>query len=263
MGTGSTEARQFAVGNIKVEIYADGKIAGAAVARTAAGILRELTDKRDDVGVIFATGVSQLEILKSLTSISNLPWERVTGFHLDEYIGLPADHPASFRHYLRTNLIRRVQMKRFFEIDGSAENPERECMSYADHLRTHSPQLCFLGIGENGHLAFNDPGEANFEDPRDVKIVELDEISRNQQLEERWFQRLDEVPKRAISLTIPAIMRVPRLLVTAPGHRKADIVRRALEENVSTACPATILRTHPNVILYLDEASASQLNIKG
>lgn len=260
MGTGSTEARQLAIGNIKIEIYPDGKAAGAAAAQTAAGILHELTSNRADVGVIFATGVSQLDILKSLTSMSGLPWERVTGFHLDEYIGLPADHPASFRHYLRKNLIQRVQMKRFFEIDGSAENPERECVSYAEHLRTCGPHLCFLGIGENGHLAFNDPGEANFEDPRDVKIVELDEISRNQQIEERWFHKLDEVPKRAISLTIPAIMRVPRLLVTAPGRRKAEIVRRALEEPVSTDCPATVLRTHSNVVLYLDEASAAELN---
>jgi glucosamine-6-phosphate deaminase len=259
METQSINARRMKFGNLNVEIYPTGKAVGAAVATAAAQVIAELAQSRDEVGVIFATGVSQLEILNSLASISSVPWNRVTGFHLDEYIGLPADHPASFRHYLRTNLTDRVQMKRFFEIDGTAVNPERECENYADLLRAHSPRLCFLGIGENGHLAFNDPGEANFHDPLDVKIVNLDKISRNQQLEERWFKTMDQVPERAITLTIPPILRVPRLLVAAPGSRKAHIVRRTVEETISTACPATILRTQPNVTLYLDEDSAAEL----
>jgi glucosamine-6-phosphate deaminase len=260
METGNTEPRRLRIGNLKLEIYPDGKTAGIAAGKSAAQIIRGLADKRGDIGIIFATGISQLESLKELTSIHDLPWSRVSGFHLDEYIGLPADHPASFRHYLRQNLTECVKMRHFFEIDGTAANPQRECADYAANLRAHSPQLCFLGIGENGHLAFNDPGEADFEDPEDVKIVELEEISRRQQLEERWFKTLAEVPKRAITLTMPAILRVPHLLVTAPGRRKADIVRRTIEQTISTDCPATILRTHPNVTLYLDEDSASELN---
>ncbi|MGC1781031.1 MAG: glucosamine-6-phosphate deaminase [Acidobacteriaceae bacterium] len=259
METGNTEPRRLRIGNLKLEIYPDGRTAGIAAGRSAGKLLLALAGRLDDIGIIFATGISQLEILKELTSIHGLPWDRVSGFHLDEYIGLPADHPASFRHYLRQNLTQRVKMRHFFEIDGTAADPQRECADYAGNLRAHSPQLCFLGIGENGHLAFNDPGEADFEDPKDVKIVELEEVSRRQQLEERWFKTLAEVPKRAITLTLPTILRVPQLLVTAPGRRKAEIVRRTIEETISTDCPATILRTHPNVTLYLDEDSASEL----
>lgn len=259
MKSGNTEPRRLHIGNLKLEIYPDGKTAGIAAGRSAAEFLRALASRLEDIGVIFATGISQLEILKELTSIRGIPWDRISGFHLDEYIGLPADHPASFRHYLRQNLTQRVKMRHFFEIDGTAADQQRECADYADNLRAHNPQLCFLGIGENGHLAFNDPGEADFEDPKDVKIVELEEVSRRQQLEERWFNTLAEVPKCAITLTMPAILRVPHLLVTAPGWRKAEIVRRTVEETISTDCPATILRTHPNVTLYLDEESASEL----
>lgn len=259
METQSIKVRQMKFGNLDVKIYPSGTAAGTAVAAEAAQVIRGLAERHDEIGVIFATGVSQLEILNSLTSIDGVPWDRVVGFHLDEYIGLPVDHPASFRHYLRTNLTNRVPMKRFYEIDGTAADPQAECARYAELLQSHHPQLCFLGIGENGHLAFNDPGEANFHDSVDVKIVHLDKISRNQQLEERWFKTMDQVPERAITLTIPPILRVPRLLVAAPGRRKANIVRRTVEEKISTACPATILRTHPNVTLYLDEDSAAEL----
>lgn len=259
MESQSVKSKPMKFGNLNVEVYPSGKAAGAAVATEAARIIQELAEGHDEIGIIFATGVSQLDVLNVLTSVDGIPWGRVVGFHLDEYIGLPADHPASFRHYLRKNLTDRVSMRRFFEIDGTAANAEEECARYAELLRSHHPQLCFLGIGENGHLAFNDPDVANFHDPLDVKIVELDDISRNQQLEERWFNTLDQVPKRAITLTIPPILQVPQLLVTAPGRRKAHIVQRAAEETISTACPATVLRTHPNSTLYLDEESAVEL----
>jgi glucosamine-6-phosphate deaminase len=201
-----------------------------------------------------------LSPLESLTSIDNLPWDRVRGFHMDEYIGISPDHPASFRRYLREKLTHKVKMKEFFEVDGSPQNPEQTSREYAAQLRSADPQLCLLGIGENGHLAFNDPPVADFNDPLDVKIVRLDAVCRQQQAAEGWFESVEEVPEEAITLTIPALFRVPKLIVSVPGKRKAKIVRRTLEEPISTECPATLLRTHPDVTVYLDADSASELD---
>jgi glucosamine-6-phosphate deaminase len=179
---------------------------------------------------------------------------------MDEYVGLDSNHPASFRGYLRKRLTGKVPIKAFHEIDGSAPNPERTTQQYAEDLRVADPQLCLLGIGENGHLAFNDPAVASFTDPLDAKIVDLDAECRQQQAAEGWFTSVDEVAQSAITLTIPALLRVPRLIVSVPGKRKSKIMRRALFEPISTACPATILRTHPNVPLYLDLESANELD---
>lgn len=151
-------------------------------------------------------------------------------------------------------------MKKFFEVDGTTSDPERTCREYAAELRSANPQLCLLGIGENGHLAFNDPGEADFNDPVDMKIVHLDTACRQQQAAEGWFKTFQDVPERAMTLTIPALLRVPKLILSVPGPRKAKIMRRTLEEPISTNCPATILRTHPDVTIYLDEASAAELD---
>jgi glucosamine-6-phosphate deaminase len=247
------------VGTMKVEVHPDAHAAGLAAARAAGKELIELAKALDSVGVIFATGASQFETLNELTRIPHLPWNQIRGFHMDEYVDLSADHPASFRRYLRERLTGKVRMKQFFEIDGSAPDPEKTGRDYADELRSADPQLCFLGIGENGHLAFNDPPVANFTDPLDAKIVQLDAVCRQQQMAEGWFPSVDQVPERAITLTIPALFRVPTLIVSVPGSRKAKIVRRAFEEPISTECPATILRTHPNATVYLDLASASEL----
>jgi len=151
-------------------------------------------------------------------------------------------------------------MKEFFEVDGNAPDPEQVCRDYADRLRSFDPQICLLGIGENGHLAFNDPGAADFNDPLDVKVVHLDAVCRQQQTAEGWFNTVEEVPKCAITLTIPTLLRVPRLIVSVPGSRKAKIVRRTMEDAISTTCPATILRAHSEVTVYLDEASAAELD---
>lgn len=199
-------------------------------------------------------------MLEALTSLPGIPWNKVSGFHMDEYIGLSIDHPASFRHYLRERLTARAPMREFFEIDGETTDPENACREYAEKIRAADPKLCLLGVGENGHLAFNDPMMADFQDPSDVKIVHLDEVCRNQQVKEGWFSALEVVPERAITLTIPALFRVPQLIVSVPGKRKAKIVRRALEDELSTDCPATILRTHPNATMYLDPESAEELH---
>jgi glucosamine-6-phosphate deaminase len=252
--------RSFQVEAAKVEIYPDAVSMGKAAAQAAAEAIKEIEKHQTTINVIFATGASQLATLDALTKIDNLPWTKVRGFHMDEYIGLPISHPASFRRYLREKLTEKVRLKEFNEVDGTAPDAEAFSRDYAAKLRTAEPQLCLMGIGENGHLAFNDPGVADFNDPLDVKVVHLDSMCREQQAAEGWFGSIDDVPESAITITIPALLRVPRLIVSVPGSRKAAIVRRSLTESISTDCPATILRTHPNATIYLDEASAAELD---
>lgn len=254
------EAKRYQSGSLKIEVYPTREAAGAAAANEAARALRET--KGSEIPVIFATGASQLAMLAVLTSIPGLPWERVVGFHLDEYAGLSPDHPASFRGYLRKHLSKLVPMRAFHEIDGTAKDLDAECARYAALLRAASPGLCLLGIGENGHLAFNDPSEADFEDPKAIKVVHLDEQCRRQQVAEGWFPDMASVPARALSVTISEIFRVPRLILSVPGERKAAILRRTLDDPISTACPATILRRHPNAIIYADAESGAELGEK-
>jgi len=248
------------VENLDVRIYEDAKALGDAAGARAAGSMIALDVELPEVAVVFATGASQFETLRALTSHQNVPWRQVVGFHMDEYIGISDQHPASFRRYLRERLTDRAPLKRFYGVDGSAPDPDRICREYADLLRQHQPKLCLLGIGENGHLAFNDPAEADFEDPLDAKVVSLDEVCRQQQFKEGWFASLTDVPQKAITLTIPALYRIPELICSVPGPRKAQIVKRALFEPVSTQCPATILRRHSNTTIFLDRASAAELN---
>lgn len=244
---------------LTVETYQDRETLGQAAAAVAADRLRALAQQHETVPIIFATGASQLATLHALTSMPGIPWSQVVGFHMDEYLDLAEDHPASFRRYLRENLTRRVALRRFYEIDGTAADAVKTCREYVDLLRSHRPLLCLLGIGENGHLAFNDPHEADFEDPVDAKVVSLDVACRQQQMNEGWFPSLQDVPAKAITLTIPTLYRVPELILSIPGERKAQIVKRTLNDPISTACPATILRKHPNAIFFLDKDSAAKL----
>jgi len=255
----NTEVQSFQVENLKIEVYPSRRDAGMAAAEAAAKELGALGQARESIGVIFATGASQLETLRALVATPRVPWGSIRGFHMDEYVGIAPDHGASFRRYMREELTRQVPIHSFFEVDGTAPNPEEFCLEYANALRAADPQLCLLGIGENGHLAFNDPPVADFNDPLDMKIVALDDACKQQQVAEGWFQSTTEVPARAMTLTIPALLRVPKLIVSVPGPRKAAIVNRALHEPISTACPATILRTHPDATVYLDAESAAEL----
>jgi glucosamine-6-phosphate deaminase len=260
MSSAIKEIDHLKLGTMKVQIYRSSREAGLAAAQATAEILKELGQLHDSITVIFATGASQLDTLDALTSIENLPWNRVHGFHLDEYVGIDPNHPASFRRYLREKLTHKVRMKEFSEIDGSSPNPEQICRNYAEKLSIANPQLCLLGIGENGHLAFNDPSVADFRDPMDVKVAHLDVICRQQQAAEGWFPNFQEVPENAITLTIPTVFRVPKLIVSVPGSRKAAIMRRVLEGSISIECPASILRTHPDTTVYLDVDSAAELD---
>lgn len=249
------------VGELKIDVFNDRRALGEAAAAHAARRLKDLVAQHQEVAVIFATGASQMETLRALTSRTDVPWAQITGYHMDEYVGLSDQHPASFRRYMRERLTGPAPLKCFYPVVGDAPDPERTCSEYAEMLRRSKPQLCLLGIGENGHLAFNDPAEADFDDPAEVKVVSLDVACRQQQVNEGWFQSLTEVPGQAITLTIPTLMRVPELIASVPGERKALIVKRTLEEAISTNCPATILRKHPRAALYLDRESAAELNL--
>lgn len=251
--------RQFKAGSLNIEIHPDSRSLAEAAAKNAAQSLTELGENSNEFGVIFATGSSQIATLGALTSTHGLPWNKVLGFHLDEYIGMRADHPASFRGYLQRHVLSKVTLKKFYEIDGTTPNADELCRQYAVRLQNTAPHLCLLGIGENGHLAFNDPDEADFNDPQDVRIVHLDTVCRQQQASEGWFSSLDDVPEIAITVTIPALFRVPKLILSVPGRRKAEAVKRMIEGPISTACPASILRQHPNATLYLDQDSAANL----
>lgn len=253
---------RFQIGKLHVEIHAGSKSCGNAAAEAAAKSLSALSRRRETIGVVFATGASQLDMLRALVARPDVPWEKILGFHLDEYVAIDQDHGASFRKYLRENLTARVRMREFFGIDGMAADLEGFCRKYVEKLHRSDPQLCLLGMGENGHLAFNEPSEADFSDPHAMKVVRLESACRQQQVAEGWFRTEEEVPERAITLTIPTIFGIPQLIVSVPGERKAQIVRRALQEPVSEKCPATILRTHPNALLFLDEESAAELDLR-
>jgi glucosamine-6-phosphate deaminase len=254
-------AGSFRLGQARIEVYASRKAMGAAAAQAAAAYIRDLAKDREQIGVIFATGASQIETLEALTAMQDLPWNKIVGFHMDEYVNLPIEHPASFRKYLRERLTRKVRMKEFCEVDGNAPDLGKFCAVYQEKLRAIDPQLCLLGIGENGHLAFNDPGVADFHDPVDLKVVELDSMCQAQQVAEGWFGGLEDVPRQAVTLTIPALVRVPHLVISVPGERKAEIMRQVVvDAEITPLRPASILRKHPDATIYLDSDSAARIS---
>jgi glucosamine-6-phosphate deaminase len=223
----------------------------------AASAIRDAIEARGRAHVMFASGNSQLGFLDVLNRDPSIDWARVVGFHMDEYLGIGSDHPASLRRYMRERIVDVARPGTFHEIAGDAPDPETECARYASLLAAHPLDLCCLGIGENGHLAFNDPPVADFDDPLDAKVVELDDACRRQQVGEGHFSELARVPTHAITVTIPALLRAGAVLAIVPEARKREPVERALHGPVTTACPASILRTRPNVTMLLDAESAA------
>jgi len=242
-----------------VSIYPDRRAMGLASAAAASAVIRAAIEKDRSAGVVFAAAPSQNEFLEALRNDASIDWRRVTAFHLDEYAGLPPNHPASFRRFLRERLMDHVPLAAFHELAGDAADLAAEADRYQRLLREHPPVLVALGIGENGHLAFIDPGECDFQDPRDVRIVSLDNVCREQQVHDGAFARVEDVPLRALSLTIPFFMRTPHAVVTVPGRAKARAVRDAIEGPISPTCPASILRQHSGAAIFLDADSAALL----
>ncbi len=225
----------------------------------AAGAIRAAIAAQDEANVMLATGNSQLAFLVELIKMPDIAWERVRVFHMDEYVGLAPTHSASFQRYMRERVAAHLPVMEFHYLNGGAPDAEAEADRYAALLRAYPLDLCCAGIGENGHLAFNDPPVADFDDPRDVKIVALDEASRRQQVGEGHFATIDDVPTHAITVTIPALLVAGRVLVIVPEARKARAVHDALYGPISTACPASILRRRENATLFLDLESSALL----
>jgi glucosamine-6-phosphate deaminase len=231
---------------------------GEAAAAQAAVALGAAIAERGEVRAIAATGASQFEFLDALTARPGIDWGRVVFFHLDEYVGLPDTHPASFRRYLRERIVERVHPKAFHFLNGDAPDVAAECRRVGGLLSAAPVDVAFVGIGENGHLAFNDP-PADFETEEPYLVLALDEACRRQQLGEGWFPRLEDVPARAISMSVRQILKSREIVVVVPDRRKATAVRDCLERPVSPRRPASILREHPRTTLFLDRDSSSLL----
>lgn len=232
---------------------------GGRAADHAARLIAQALDRRNEANIVVATGASQIPVLDALVDAGGIDWPRVTGFHLDEYVGLPIDHPASFRGYLRQRLVDRVPIGAFHYVNGEAADPEAECERLAGLIGSRRIDVALIGIGENGHIAFNDP-PANFEKDRPYLVVELDERCRRQQVGEGWFDSIDEVPGRAITMSPRQILKAEVIICSVPDQRKAEAVRSTVEGEVTPSAPASILQRHAHTTLYLDQAAASQLS---
>lgn len=230
-----------------------------AVATHVHQYLTETLARQGSAAVILATGNSQIRFLRRLVDAGGLDWSRITLFHMDEYLGVPADHPACFRHYMKERVETLVKPKAFHYIGGDAELPLDECARYTGLLKAQPIDLVCLGVGENGHLAFNDPPVARFDDPHWVKLVKLDDECKMQQVREGHFPNLGAVPPYAFTLTIPALCSPRKMICVAPETRKAKPIQAALQGPVSTACPASFLRRQAHCDLLLDVDSASLL----
>lgn len=244
--------RQF--DQLQVQVFRDRASLGAQAGAEAADWLRQRLSQQAQVTVVFAAAPSQNEFLAALVIAPAMDWSRVRAFHMDEYLGLSTRAPQRFGHYLQTRLFSQVQPGEVHLIPGEGE-PEALCRYYIERLRQQPLDMVCLGIGENGHLAFNDPPVADFQDPQAMKVVALDNACRQQQVNDGCFARLEEVPSHALTLTIPTLLAAERLFCMVPGTSKREAVRRTLRDAVSHACPATILRQHAGCTLYTDEAA--------
>lgn len=244
---------------MKIEICDTKQSAGQRAAEHGAGLIRKAIETQGHANLIVATGASQFEMLEALVQEKGIAWERVTAFHLDEYVGMPISHPASFRKYLWERFVSKlpVPLAAFHYLDAE-QDPECECERVGRILETHPVDVCFAGIGENGHLAFNDP-PADFETERPYLVVDLDEKCRRQQMGEGWFPTLDDVPKRAVSMSVKQILKSKTILCTVPDERKAQAVKDCLTGGIDPMHPASALQNHEATWFYLDKESASLL----
>lgn len=250
--------REKEINNKRVFIADSAEELGRAAARRFAEILQEVLATKDEAAVIIATGNSQLPFAQALADEQDIPWDRITVFHMDEYVSMSADHPASFRRWLTEKIVTPFRPKAFHGLDGDADSLEDEIRRYTDLLNELDPDVTVMGIGENGHLAFNDP-PADFETSALVHKVELDEACRMQQVGEGHFPSLEQTPTQALSLSVPMLVRPRHVLVLVPESRKAKAVQAALEGPVTPACPASLLQNVPQAEIYLDQDSASLL----
>lgn len=251
--------RTFKTDDLSVRVYGSRADLAAAAAGEVCAYLKEVLQRQGSAAVILATGNSQIEFLKQLVALGGVDWSHVTLFHMDEYLGISADHKASFRRYMRERVEGLVKPQAFHYLEGDCPEPIAECERYSALLQAQPIDLCCLGVGENGHLAFNDPPVANFEDPRLVKLVQLDHACRMQQVNEGHFPGLEAVPQYALTLTIPALCKARKMVCLSPETRKAKAIQAALRGPIAASCPASALRRQPQAVLLLDLDSAALL----
>lgn len=247
------------VDNLNVKIFETRREMGEVAALEIKNKFCELLAKKEEINVIFAAAPSQNDVLKSLTEDKDIEWGRINAFHMDEYIGLDKDAPQGFGNFLRDHIFGLVPFKSVNYIDCTAKDPDAEACRYAKVLEDNPTDVAIMGIGENGHIAFNDPPVADFNDSVLVKPVKLDEICRNQQVNDGCFAKIDDVPTHALTLTVPALVKAPYLFCIVPAPTKAWAVKETLTGSIDEHCPASILRKQANANLYLDKDSASLL----
>ncbi|MGN0373704.1 MAG: glucosamine-6-phosphate deaminase [Enterocloster sp.] len=251
--------KYFVKDQLQCFIYEDRQKMGSAAARDILAAMHILLSQKETINVMFAAAPSQNEILAGLAADTSLDWSRINAFHMDEYIGLRPDAPQGFGNFLREHIFRHKPFRSVSYISPEAADPDAEAKRYEQLLLEHPIDLCMMGVGENGHLAFNDPAVADFHDTRIVKPVKLDLTCRQQQVNDGCFQSLDQVPEYAITVTIPGLMRAPALFCIVPAQTKAKAIASLINGPVSESCPSSILRTRPTARLYMDPDSSSLL----
>ena len=257
----SNAAKDFRVDSLVIQIYDSEAELALSAATIVQQDLQQILKHKQTAAILLATGNSQIKFLDALTSLDNIDWSRVICFHLDEYLGISDNHPSSFRYYLRERVEKRISPQKFHYLEGDTLQPLQECDRYSQLLRAQPIDLCLLGIGENGHLAFNEPAVADFNDSYTVKLVKLDSVNHQQQVKEGHFPNLESVPKYAFTLTIPMICAAKKIICLAPGKRKAKVVKQLLEGKITNEFPASILRKQPQANLLLDADAVEQLTI--
>lgn len=245
--------------NLSVRVYQEDRELAQDAAGLALNYLKSLMRQQEVVRVVLATGNSQIEFLQAITASQELDWSRVVFFHLDEYLGIAANNPASFRYYLQQKVAQKIPPREFHYLQGDALQPLEECYRYSQLLQKNAIDLCLLGLGHNGHLAFNEPTVANFADSYLVKLVKLEEITRQQQVGSSSFTHLEDVPQYAYTMTIPGICLAKQIFCLVSGKHKAKIVNQMLTSPIDVSCPASILRKQQQATLFLDRDSASLL----
>ena len=251
--------KSIQVDKLQVEIYENRTLMGEAAARDIKAKIAELLSQKAEINMIFAAAPSQNDVLKSLVEDKSIEWNRVNAYHMDEYIGLDKDAPQGFGNFLKAHIFGLVPFKSVNYIDITATNPEKEADRYGKLLDENPTDIVVMGIGENGHIAFNDPPVADFKDKKTVKPVKLDEVCRQQQVNDGCFASIDEVPTHAMTLTVPTLVRAPYLFCIVPAPTKAKAVYETLNGSIDEHCPATILRLQDNAKLYLDDQSSKLL----
>lgn len=251
---------EFIADHLTVKIFDSRDEMGIYAADEVAGRIKELLAKYDHVNIVFAAAPSQNEFLDALSRQQGIHWNRVNAFHMDEYIGLAQDHPQRFGNFLKERIFDKVPFNKVYFLNDNGQPPEMSCENYARLLQKYPPDIVCMGIGENTHVAFNDPHVADFNDPALVKLVDLDEVSRQQQVNDGCFTAIEDVPEKAITLTVPALMKAGYIYCIVPGINKSEAVYHTLYDEVREQHPSTSLRRHSHAALYLDKESASKLN---